>query len=546
MIKIFQKRWIAVCCCAILLSGTMAACGEGNPGTVSNGASSIQTATKKDSIVVSVNSELEGGFDPVGYDWGHSSSAPLIQSCLFELDEQMNIQNDLAKDYSISEDGLTWTFHIRDDVKFTDGEKLTASDVVFSLNTAKASQTTLDLTFIDSVSAPDDTTVVVKLKKPKSTFIYTLATMGIVPEHAYSKEYGSKPIGSGPYKLVQWNKGEQAIFERNEDYYGTLPEMKKITVIFQEEDSALAAVKAGQVDVAVTSPTLATQKIDGYSVKTITTMDNRGMTMPMEPAGGKTAQGLPVGNDVTCNLEIRQALAYGIDRDQIAKDALNGFGDPCYSENDGAEFNNPEVKIETDVEKSKKMLADAGWKDTNGDGIVEKNGLKAEFNCLYPSGDSGRQAIATAASNQAKNLGIQINVKGVSWDDISKNMFQDAILMGWGSINPATSYSLFHSSGKLKDDYYNPEGMDNPVVDGYLEKALSATTVEEANQYWKLAQWDGKTGSSMIGDCPWVWLINTQHVYFVRDNLDIGNQTLHGHGHAWQVLQNIKNWSWDA
>ena len=124
MIKIFQKRWIAVCCCAILLSGTMAACGEGNPGTVSNGASSIQTATKKDSIVVSVNSELEGGFDPVGYDWGHSSSAPLIQSCLFELDEQMNIQNDLAKDYSISEDGLTWTFHIRDDVKFTDGEKL--------------------------------------------------------------------------------------------------------------------------------------------------------------------------------------------------------------------------------------------------------------------------------------------------------------------------------------------------------------------------------------------------------------------------------------
>ena len=118
--------------------------------------------------------------------------------------------------------------------------------------------------------------------------------------------------------------------------------------------------------------------------------------------------------------------------------------------------------------------------------------------------------------------------------------------MGWGSINPATSHSLFHSSGKLKDDYYNPEGMDNPVVDGYLEKALSATTTEEANQYWKLAQWDGTTGTSMRADCPWVWLINIQHVYFVRDNLDIGNQTLHGHGNAWQVLQNIKNWNWES
>lgn len=534
--KKILKVLLAGSLAAMLLVGTLTGCGQQSSST------SATPTGAKDSLVVSVNSEPEGGFDPVGFSWGHSSSAPLVQSTLFELDEDMNIVNDLVTDYSISDDGLTWTFHIRKDVKFTNGVPLTAHDVAFSLETAKGAQTTLDLTFMDNAKATDDYTAVVTLKKPKSTFIYTLATMGIVPKDSYGPNYGSEPIGSGPYKLVQWNKGEQVIFERNEDYYGTKPEAKKLTVIFQDEDAALASVRAGQVDVAVTSPTLATQKMNGYGIKTITTMDNRGMTMPMEPAGGTTADGLPVGNDVTSKIEIRKALAYGIDRDKIATDALNGFGDPCYTENDGAEFNNPETKITTDVAKAKKMLADAGWKDTDGDGIVELNGLKAEFNVIYPSSDSGRQAIAVAAAAQAKELGIKINVQGLSWDDIAKRQFEDAVLMGWGSVNPATSYSLFHSSGKLKDDYYNPEGMDNPTVDEYLDKAISATSTEEANKYWKLAQWDGTTGSSMLGDCPWVWLINTQHVYFVRDGLDIGNQTLHGHGHAWQVLQNIKNW----
>ena len=92
-----------------------------------------------------------------------------------------------------------------------------------------------------------------------------------------------------------------------------------------------------------------------------------------------TESGYPYGNDVTCHIEIRQALAYGIDREMIADAALNGFATPCYSENDGFPWNNPEVKIETDADYAKQLLADAGWADTDGDGIVEMDGLKAEF-----------------------------------------------------------------------------------------------------------------------------------------------------------------------
>ena len=192
---------------------------------------------------------------------------------------------------------------------------------------------------------------------------------------------------------------------------------------------------------------------------------------------------------------------------------------PAYSENDGMPWNNPDVKIEADIEKAKKFLAEDGWEDVDGDGIVEKNGLKAEFKCIYPSGDSVRQAIAMAAAEQVKEIGINIVVEGISWDEISKRMFSDAVLMGWGSSNPYTSYLLFHSKNKLRDDYYNPEGFNNATVDGYLDAALHAGTSEEAYDNWKLAQWDGITGTSMRGECPRVWLVNIQHIYYVADGL---------------------------
>lgn len=516
---------------------------------VITGCSSSQEAAAtgevkdKNSIVVAISSEPSSLNPCEGESHG---TTPLIQSTLVEYKQDMTFTNDLATEYNISEDGLTWTFKIRSDVKFTDGEPLTASDVAFTFNTAKAAQSSLDLTFMEEAKAVSEDTVVFTLNRPNSTFLNTIATTGIVPEHAYDENYGIAPIGSGPFVFVQWNKGEQLMIKANKDYYGTVPSIENITIVFMSEDAAFAAVKAGQVDVALTTATLATSDIPGYALKVVTSLDNRGFTLPVAPAEGKTTEsGFPYGNDVTCNLEIRQALAYGIDREEIAKAALNGFADPAYSENDGMPWNNPEVKIETDKEYAKKLLADHGWYDTDSDGIVEKEGLKAEFTCLYPAGDSFRQAVALAAAAQAKELGISIIVEGTSWDDISKRMFSNAVLMGWGSSNPYTSYSLYHSSNMLRDDYYNPEGYMNNAVDGYLDAAMSALNVDTAYENWQKAQWDGETGTAMKGDCPWVWLVNMHHLYYVREGIDIGNQQLHAHGASMPLLQNLKEWSWN-
>ncbi len=530
-----MKKAVSLLLAVLMLSALLTGCGQ---------AEKNSAVPNRDQVIISISSEPET-LDPCK-GWGHGTT-PLVQSSLVEYNQDMTFSNDLATDYSISDDGLTWTFQLRDDVKFTDGEPLTASDVAFTFQTAKTSQSSLDLTFMESVAAVDENTVEFKLKKPTSTFLNTIATVGIVPEHAYSEAYGDAPIGSGPYRFVQWNKQEQLILEANEDYYGTVPAIKKVIIVFQDEDAAFAAVKAGEVDVALTAATLADTKIPGYSLQAITTVDNRGFTLPMTPDEGKvTESGHPIGNNVTCNLEIRQAMAYAVDRVMIAQQAVNGYATPCYSVNDGFPWNNPECEIETNVEYAKKLLADNGWADTDGDGIVEKDGVKASFVCMYPSGDSVRQAVAMAAAQQIKEIGIEIIVEGTSWDDIVKRMFSNAVCMGWGSSNPYESYCLYHSSGMLRDDFYNPEGYSNPTVDGYLEQAMEALDAEKANSFWQLSQWDGTTGTAMKGDCPWVWLVNIQHLYYVRDGLNIGQQQLHAHGASMPLLQNLKTWTWNA
>ncbi len=535
----------------ILLSATMVftmtACGNRNKEPSNENvipqSERISEEPEKDSVVIAIGSEPET-LDPT-QGWGHGNS-PIVQSTLVKYTADLTFENDLATDYSLSPDGLTWTFLIRDDAFFTDGEKVTAFDVAFTLETAKAAQGSVDLTYMESAAAQDDTTVVITLSKPTSIFLNTLASVGIVPEHAYGEDYGTNPVGSGPYRFVEWKPQEQLLFTANEDYYGIVPAIKNVTVVFMSEDAALAAVQAGEVDVAYSTATLGTTEVAGYHIEAITSADNRGFTLPVLPNEGKTTQsGAPVGNDVTCNHEIRQAIAYGINRQQIADIVLNGFGRPAYSENDGMPWNNPEVVMETDVPYAKKLLADAGWADMDGDGIIEKNGLKAEFSCIYPSGDSVRQAVAVAVAEQVKALGIQINVEGTSWDEIMQRMFSEAVMMGWGSAIPNETYYLYRSDGALLDDFYNPEGYRSDVTDGYLDAAMEALTSEEANENWKKVQWDGMTGTAMQGECPWVWVVNLDHVTYVRDGLSIGEQPIHGHGHGLPLIQNLQEWTWE-
>ena len=193
--------------------------------------------------------EPEFGFDPM-HGWGYhdSGTEPLIQSTILKRDKDNNFVNDLATDYDISSDFKKYTVTIRDDVNFTDGSKLTADDVAFSYNKAKELGEGADLSSMKEAKA-NGNKVVFTLDKSDSTFINKLTDVGIVPEANYNEDsYGQNPIGSGPYKLAQWDKGQQYILEKNPDYYGEEPYFEKITNLFLDPDAAFAAVvKNGSV-----------------------------------------------------------------------------------------------------------------------------------------------------------------------------------------------------------------------------------------------------------------------------------------------------------
>ena len=534
------KRRLALLLCAAVAVGALTGCGGGAAG---QGAQE-QPAAQTDTVIVAMGptSEPEAGFAPAfGWGAGEHVHEPLIQSTLTVTNTDLTIGYDLATGYSASEDGLTWTVTIRDDAYFTDGEQLTAEDVAFTYNTVKASSSVNDFTMLDYAEAADDTTVVFHMTRPFSIWPYTMAVVGIVPEHAYdSATYGANPIGSGRYMLEQWDRGQQVILTANPDYYGEAPEMQRVVILFMEEDAAFLAAQAGQVDVAYTSATYSNETVEGYSLASYASVDNRGINLPAVPAG-TDSEGRAAGNDFTADVRVRRAINIGVDRQEMIDNVLNGYGTPAYSICDQLPWYNEAAEVEYDPEAAAALLDEAGW-TMGGDGVRTKDGMRAELNLLYSNGDSVRQALAADLANQLGELGIACTIEGVGWDMAYDRALSEPLLWGWGAHTPMELYNIYHTIGETGSAQYSP--YSNETVDGYMDEALMSADLEQSYELWRKAQWDGTTGVTQDGDIPWVWLVNVSHLYWVRDGLQIAGQKIHPHGHGWSIVNNVDQWSW--
>jgi len=504
----------------------------------------IPAFAAKDRIVLAVGGENAEGYDPL-LGWGEYGN-PLFHSTLLKRDADLKIVPDLAKEWTLSKDKLTWTVKIREGVVFSDGSALTAADVAFTFNKGLEAGGKIDLSPLESAKAVDKTTVTLKLKTPDITFVQRLITLGIVPEKLYGQGYARNPIGSGPYKLVRWDEGQQMVVEANDRYYGTKPAVKQLVFLFSDEDAALAAARAGQVDVLGVPSSLADQDIPGMKLHVVKSVDNRGLMFPTVPdEGKKTPKGVAIGNTVTADLAIRKAVNFAINRDALVKGILDGHGRPAFGVVDDLPWDNKDIRFkDNDPAKAIEILEKAGWKDTDKDGIREKNGLKAEFTILYNAKDSLRQGLALAVSDMLKPVGIKAIPKGESWDRIKTELtHSNVIVYGFGDHSPLEMVKLYHTSGP-EPMYWNAGFYSNPAVDKYLEQARTADSFEKSIPFWQKAQWDGKTGFTVPGDAAWAWMVNLDHTYFVNKCLNVGKSQMEPHGHGWPITTNIQEWKW--
>lgn len=513
-------------------------------GALTFGNSSVER--NPDELVTAVGAhggEPETGFNPI-YGW-NLEAEPLIQSTLFKRDSDISIDNDLGTDYSVSDDGKKYTVNIRDDVKFHDGSKLTAKDIVFTYNEAAKVGETMDLSNMNKSTVVNDTQIEFRLNKADSTFLSKLTTLGIVPEASYDNEtYGEKPIGSGPYKFVQWDKGQQVIFQLNDEYYAKKPYFKKLTILFLDGDAAFAASKKGEVDIAEVPLSYSNENISNMTMKILDSVDARGISLPNVPdIGKKSKDGVAIGNNVTSDESIRKALNYGIDRESIIKGPLHGHGNKSFDGiGNGLPWSNSEAAIEDgDVEEAKRILTEGGWKDTDGDGIVEKDGKKASFNVVYPSEDGTRQAIAISISEQAKKIGIEIVTEGKSWDEIDKDKLSSSVVWGHGSRDPAILYRQYYGEF-AGQGYDNFASYNNSVVNEHIDAAMSSSDENTSYSLWNLVSWDGLTGMSPKGDAAWLWTVFVDYSYFVDNTLDISQNTSTVQTHGGDIFGNIYDW----
>ena len=314
--------------------------------------------------------------------------------------------------------------------------------------------------------------------------------------------------------------------------------MERVVVVFMDEDPTLAALRAGDIDVGYVHPTKAKQDIAGYAQTSYPTVDSRGISLPVGPAGDTADVGgrsYAAGNDVTTHRAIRQALNYAVDRNTMVDNVLDGHARPAFSVADGMPWGSEAVRVENDADRARQILADDGW-TADADGVLARAGVRAEIDLLYPANDSARQALAVEFSRHAEAIGIAVNPVGLSWDEIYERQYSTPVLWGWGSNSPTELYNLTHSEG-----WGNFPRHESEKVDQHLDEAVHTSDLDESFEQFRLAQ-ETPEGHGPEGAAAWVWLVNVDHVYYVRDGLNIAEQELHPHGHGWSLVNDIDQW----
>lgn len=441
----------------------------------------------------------------------------LTFSSLLKTDKNGQLENDVAESYIVSEDKLTYTFHIKQNVLWHDGEKLTADDITYTIKTIQDDNYNSPLIANWQgvrVEKVDDYTVNFILKNTYAPFLNGL-TFGILPHHLWEQvaanefplsELNFQPVGSGPYKLNSFKKdknGKIISIEMgmNNDYYGQKPYIKTITFKFYaSEDDAISAFNRKEVKgINYISP----GKLD--KVVDIEKKNVNRLSIPRYYAVFFNQTQSKALADKT----VRLALSYAVDKDKLIADVLKGEGHkidtPITPQLLGY---NPNTKIYNyDKTYAQGILTEAGWVDSDNDGVREKGDEKLAFTLVATD---WTDIAATAAELQSmwKEIGANVEIKTTDniQEDYIKSRSYQALLFGEILSYDPDPFSFWHSSQK-KDPGLNLSLYDNSDADKILEEARKETDPALRAQKYQEFQ------NLVVEDIPAVFLYSPNYIY---------------------------------
>jgi peptide/nickel transport system substrate-binding protein len=404
-----------------------------------------------------------------------------IHNALVELDYNYVLEPVLAESYEVADDGLTYTFKLRQGVKFHDGTELTAKDVKYTFDYYRdpenASTIAGNFFGVDRVETPDDYTVVVHMAEVNAAFLTNLDDVFIV-QSEYHKEVGedtykTAPIGTGAFKLKEWRPAEYTLLEAFDDHFRGRPNIDFLREDIVPEPSVR---------------TIALETGDAHSaVWPLLVEDN--LRLAKDPnfkvfrTSWSSIKHFPLNNSLPqlSDKRVRQAMMYALDRQQIIDDIWSGAAGLAHSNlSPKFEFyHNPDLKqYEYDPEKAKALLEEAGWVDSDGDGVRDKDGVDLAFTVTVITGDQARRPIAEVAQQYLAAVGIKIEIEEAPVASILQGLREctlDAGLFNWtyGDLDP-DPFSTLHADGG--DNF---ACISDPRLDELIEKGVQIVDPEE-------------------------------------------------------------------
>lgn len=426
-------------------------------------------------------------------DTSSSTIEDFIYSGLVTVDHDFNPEGDLAESWDFTEDGLKWTFNLRENVKWHDGEDFTADDVVFSysipLHEDYVGPRGLPFEIVEEVNKIDDYTVEIILSEPYAPFITITAQYGILPEHILGdvpiadlgkQRFNTKePIGTGAFKFKEWREGEYIELTANEDYYFGSPKIGSIIYkIVPDMNTLMAQLQVGDINLTGISP---------QYMETAKTIEEKGIIdLSSGPSNSWEFIGYNLRNDLFKDKLVRQALTHAIDKEAIVQAILDGSGTVTHGPGSPANWSfNPDVpKFEYDPEEAKRKLKEAGW-EPGADGVLEKDGQKFEFVLKTTSANEIRQQIAEVAQQQFNEIGIKTSIELLEWsayvEETSPPKWNfDAIVAGW-SIGSDPDPTWFWHTSEIENGL-NYSAYSNPEVDELLSQNTRVSDLEERKE----------------------------------------------------------------